>query len=196
MIRSLLAPSAILLALLLSGCASPRIPSPALGPRYRLPLLGLEEDDLLGPAAPPARVARVDAAEVADRCRRLVGSAFTSSRALVAACLGSSLSPDRLEAGEGEPMRRGDPALGDLVLFRDRQGFSEAGLVVAVERDQVEFVFARRGRARLGVLSLSRPDLRRDGERLLNTYLRVIQPTDPPDARYLAGELLAGFRDL
>jgi hypothetical protein len=53
----------------------------------------------------------------------------------------------------------------------------------------------RRGETTLrGVLNLRRPSVRRDGGIILNSYLRIRRKNDPVDARYLAGELLVGFR--
>jgi len=97
---------------------------------------------------------------------------------------------------EPESPRLATPEPGDQVLFADTGDAS--ALIGIVERvmdgTEVRFRYQRGGRSHQGVLNLRRPDVRRDNGRILNSYVRVRRRDDPPTARYLAGELLVGFR--
>jgi hypothetical protein len=87
--------------------------------------------------------------------------------------------------------------VGDEVLFSEvGEGGRLVGVVNAVQADgTVRFTYPRDGRQWRGVLSLRHPTVRRDRRgRILNSYIRTKRRDDPPDARYLAGELLVGFR--
>ena len=107
--------------------------------------------------------------------------------------------------GKGVDLRDDDARPGDLVLFhntRDRNNngrpddrFTAAGVVLDRSGHRVTFMILRGGYARVAVLNMEQPHMRRlpGRARLENTYLRVISPADPPNTRYLAGQLLAGF---
>jgi hypothetical protein len=74
-------------------------------------------------------------------------------------------------------------------------GGPREGVVERVgDAGEVWFRYRRGGREGRGVLNLLRPNLRRAEGRVLNSYIRVRRRDDPPDTRYLAGELLVGFR--
>ena len=92
--------------------------------------------------------------------------------------------------------RLATPEPGDEELFADTGADGpRVGIVERVgEGGEVGFRYRRGDRSLRGVLNLRRPDVRRQGGRILNSYLRVRRRDDPPDARYLAGELLVGFR--
>jgi probable lipoprotein NlpC len=98
-----------------------------------------------------------------------------------------------------------DPRPGDLVFFNntwDRNGdgrvndlLTHVGIVEQVEANgTVVFVtHVSRGIQRYR-MNLAAPSLRRaDDGRVLNDYLRRRRDEDPGDARYLTGELFAGF---
>ena len=97
---------------------------------------------------------------------------------------------------ETESPRLAAPLPGDEILFAETgEAEALAGVVESVEGGQVGFRYRRGGRDYRGVLDLRRPDVRRDRRgRILNSYLRIKRRDDPPDTRYLAGELLVGFR--
>lgn len=93
------------------------------------------------------------------------------------------------------------PQPGDVICFRAPGGarntrgavsWTSAGIVLTVGQE-VEFAYQSGARVRRGVLNASWPHVRRLGQRIVNTYVRVKTPLDPPGARYLASELLAGF---
>ena len=122
---------------------------------------------------------------------------------MLAGC-GSAPSPEPLEYPLGpvvapletESPRFATPLPGDEILFAET-GEAEAllGVVESVGQGDVRFRYRRAGREYRGVLDLHHPDVRRDRRgRILNSYLRIKRRGDPPDTRYLAGELLVGFR--
>jgi len=86
------------------------------------------------------------------------------------------------------------------VLFFDTRGTGEtpscadhAGLVEAVEGGRVAFVEARDGHVRHSFVDPAHPTERRDpADRIVNSFLRPKRPSDPPEARYYAGEMLCG----
>jgi hypothetical protein len=89
---------------------------------------------------------------------------------------------------------------GDIVFF-DTHGTDEtpecadhAGVVESVDDDgRVAFVEARGGELRHSFVDPRRPTLRRDERgQILNSFLRPKLISDPPDARYYAGEMLCG----
>ena len=98
----------------------------------------------------------------------------------------------------------GEARAGDVVFFDTRAGDAapdcddttdHAGLVEAVEPDgRIVFVETRGGQVRRSVVDPSRPTLRRNerGE-IANTFLRPKRVSDPPEARYFAGEMLCGI---
>ncbi len=93
---------------------------------------------------------------------------------------------------------------GDLAFFHDtydrnRDGelgdpFSHVAIVEHADaHGRVTLIhFGGHGVARI-VLDVTRPSVHRDGDLVVNDYLRVRHPNDPPGTHYLAGELLAGF---
>lgn len=138
------------------------------------------------------------------RGRRFRGSGARATLRLVKACLRRRLPASALR-GKGVDLRDDDARPGDLVLFhntRDRNNngrpddrFTAAGVVLDRSGHRVTFMILRGGYARVAVLNMEQPHMRRlpGRARLENTYLRVISPADPPNTRYLAGQLLAGF---
>jgi len=97
----------------------------------------------------------------------------------------------------------GEPAPGDLAFFdrtfdKNRNGLvddelTHIAIVTAIHADGlVELVHRERSGVRLLRLHLARPDEHRDGERVLNSYLRAAGYGDTDTPR-LAGELLRGF---
>jgi hypothetical protein len=93
-----------------------------------------------------------------------------------------------------------DARPGDIVFF-DTSGSSpeldcadHAGIIESVDPDgRVGFVEARGGQVRHSFVHPELPTLRRgDRGQVLNTFLRPKLVTDPPEARYFAGEMLCG----
>jgi len=66
------------------------------------------------------------------------------------------------------------------------------GIVSAVERDgRISFVEARDGTVRRSYADLRRSWLRRDADgRVINTFLRIKHPSDPPGTPSFAGEMV------
>ncbi|HEY2730873.1 MAG TPA: CHAP domain-containing protein [Polyangia bacterium] len=90
-------------------------------------------------------------------------------------------------------------ALPGDVLFFDTQGTGpdvdcadHAGIVESVDEDgRLGFVEARDGQVRHSFVDPERPALRRgEHAQILNSFLRPKRITDPPEARYFAGEML------
>lgn len=195
--------------LLLAGCSTALRPE-SVSYQYRQSMIS----DDLEPEAPVSRRRqkkirrpRSDPNAAARRCRQLrgrrMGGGARAALRLIKRCLRRSL-PARVLRGRGVELRLDAPRPGDLVLFhntRDRNNngrsddrFTATGVVVGRSAERVEFVYLRDRRVQLGVLNLSQPNRRRlRGRRVENSYLRIIQPADPPRTRYLAGQLLAGF---
>jgi len=93
-----------------------------------------------------------------------------------------------------------DARPGDVLFFdthgtgTDPECADHAALVETAEVDgRIGFVEARGGQVRHSFVQPDLPTLRR-GERgqIMNTFLREKRITDPPDARYFAGEMLCG----
>ena len=89
---------------------------------------------------------------------------------------------------------------GDIVFF-DTHGTDETrdcadhtGIVESVDDDgRVAFVEARGGQLRHSFVDPRRPTERRDPSgQILNSFLRPKLVSDPPEARYFAGEMLCG----
>jgi hypothetical protein len=89
---------------------------------------------------------------------------------------------------------------GDVVFF-DTHGAGEepscadhAGLVESAGPDgRIGFVEARGGQVRHSFVAPAQPAVRRDASgQILNSFLRTKQVSDPPEARYFAGEMLCG----
>ena len=77
---------------------------------------------------------------------------------------------------------------------RSDDRFTAAGVVLGRSGSRVEFMILRGKCARVGVLNLAQPNRRRlRGHRVENSFVRTITAADPPNTRYLAGQLLAGF---
>jgi len=85
------------------------------------------------------------------------------------------------------------------VLFFDTRGTGpvancadHAGIVESVDEDgRLGFVEARDGQVRHSFVDPARPTLRRgEHAQILNSFLRPKRITDPPEARYFAGEML------
>jgi hypothetical protein len=124
--------------------------------------------------------------------------------------LGAGLDPRLRDADDGPALRdlaaeRGAlivdadsaatrPRLGDLLLFDGVVAEEPASLVaVAISTDSrgvVEFIYLARGVVRRGFLDRAHPTDKRDADgRILNTFVRHSDGTDPAGTRYLAGEL-------
>lgn len=200
----------------LLACCGGTIQQESVPYKYRQSMIGDgDEPAARAPAARPVtrrparRTARrPDPNKDARRCRLMRGRTFrgSSTRAtlrLIKACLRRRL-PASVLRGRGVELRDGDARPGDLVLFhntRDRNNngrgddrFTAAGVVLRRSGARVEFLVLRAGSARLGVLNMAQPNRRRvRGFRVENSYLRTITAADPPNTRYLAGQLLAGF---
>jgi hypothetical protein len=87
------------------------------------------------------------------------------------------------------------------ILFFDTRGTEElpscadhAGIVESVDGDgRLGFVEARDGQIHHSFVDPSRPTTRRsEPDRILNSFLRPKRVSDPPEARYFAGEMLCG----
>jgi hypothetical protein len=85
------------------------------------------------------------------------------------------------------------------VLFFDMRGMGavpdcadHAGIVESVDGDgRLGFVEARDGQIRHSFVDPARPTVRRDDNaQILNSFLRPKRVSDPPEARYFAGEML------
>jgi hypothetical protein len=92
---------------------------------------------------------------------------------------------------------------GDVLFFDTRAGDADpdcddvtdhAGIVEEVDADgRILFVEARGGEVRRSVVDPSHPTLRRNARGdIANSFLRAKQVSDPPDARYFAGQMLCG----
>ena len=92
---------------------------------------------------------------------------------------------------------------GDVLFFDTRAGDAapdcddvtdHAGIVEGVEPDgRILFVEARGGELRRSAVDPSHPTLRRNARGdIANSFLRAKQVSDPPNARYFAGEMLCG----
>lgn len=89
---------------------------------------------------------------------------------------------------------------GDVVFFDtngtgdERACADHAGLVESADAEgRLGFVEARDGQLRHSFVTPAQPTVRRDtrGE-IANSFLRTKKVSDPPDARYFAGEMLCG----
>jgi hypothetical protein len=81
---------------------------------------------------------------------------------------------------------------GDVLFFDMGAGCGgHTGLVDLVdESGRIIFREWRDGSARRSYVHPGQPQTRRDGPAILNSFLRVKHPDDPPATRYFAGELL------
>lgn len=202
----------LLAALPLLTCCSGTIRQETVPYQYRQSMIGAGDEP--GVAAPPAKRTRQRTARSPDplkdarRCRLMLGRTFrgNNKRAtlrLIKACLRRRV-PAGVLRGRGVDLREGGARPGDLVLFhntRDRNNngrsddrFTSTGVVLGRSGARVEFIFLRAKQARLGVLNTAQPNRRRlRGHRVENSFVRTITAADPPNTRYLAGQLLAGF---
>jgi hypothetical protein len=115
------------------------------------------------------------------------------------------LSLDAAPTGKGAPdawvdaarPRHGRPRPGDLAVFAQAPGVPRVGVVAEVHPDgRVEVVAQTRAAWRRVVVHPEHKNARRVKGQIVNTFLRARHPDDPPRARYLAGQLLVGFRTL
>jgi hypothetical protein len=81
---------------------------------------------------------------------------------------------------------------GDVLFFDMGTGCGgHTGLVDLVDSSgRIIFREWRDGSARRSYVHPGQPQIRREGDQILNTFLRVKRPDDPPASRYFAGELL------
>ncbi len=83
---------------------------------------------------------------------------------------------------------------GDVLFFDMGDGSGcggHTGLVDLVDNNgRLMFREWRDGSARRSYVHPGQPHTRRDGAQIMNTFLRVKLPDDPPSTRYFAGELL------
>jgi hypothetical protein len=100
-----------------------------------------------------------------------------------------------------EVVAAADARPGD-VLFFDTRGTGEtpecadhAGIVESVDGEgRLGFVESRDGQLRHSFVDPARPAVRRDERaQILNSFLRPKLVSDPPEARYFAGEMLCGI---
>lgn len=93
--------------------------------------------------------------------------------------------------------RHGRPRPGDLAVFAPAPGVPRVGVVAEVHPDgRVEVLAQTRAAWRRVVVHPEHKNARRVKGLIANTFLRARHPDDPPRARYLAGQLLVGFRTL
>ncbi|HJX52033.1 MAG TPA: hypothetical protein VJ801_04640 [Polyangia bacterium] len=83
---------------------------------------------------------------------------------------------------------------GDVLFFDMGDGSgcgAHTGLVDLVDSGgRLMFREWRDGSARRSYVHPGQPHTRRDGAQIMNTFMRIKLPDDPPSARYFAGELL------
>ncbi len=78
---------------------------------------------------------------------------------------------------------------GDLVFFEP--SLSPAlGIVKACQGSACELVVALSGQVQTVWADPTKPHVRREKDRIVNSFLRVPQPGDPRGSAYLAGELI------
>jgi len=91
---------------------------------------------------------------------------------------------------------------GDFVFFDTRGGANSdpecadhVGVIQKVDAGgRITFVEARGGTTRTSYVTPSQPLARRDGQgEIANSFLRAKKISDPPQARYFAGEMLCGI---
>jgi hypothetical protein len=98
---------------------------------------------------------------------------------------------------EASRPRHGRPRPGDLAVFAEAPGVPRVGVVAEVHPDgRVEVLAQTRAAWRRVVVHPEHRNARRVKGLIVNTFLRARHPDDPPRARYLAGQLLVGFRTL
>jgi hypothetical protein len=91
-------------------------------------------------------------------------------------------------------VRTNEARAGDVLFFDMGDGAGcggHTGLVDLVDSNgRLVFREWREGSARRSYVHPGQPRTRRDGAQILNTFLRVKLPEDPPSTHYFAGELL------
>jgi len=142
---------------------------------------------------------------VATRALQLGGRRFPGPRSaatyqLLARAFGRGIE---IPLTSARTLRARRPLPGDIVCFdkgastapNRRSGEAQCAIGIVVRRNaaRVTFIFLSGQRARFGVLSLRHANRHDVGGEVVNSYVRVIRPDDPPRTAYLAGELLAGF---
>jgi hypothetical protein len=189
----------LVVALIVHGACGATPRREAMPFRFRQSLLGSVES---GPTSGsrkrrPPRPKR--GPPIVGSCQSLEGQAFSgkpheAARQLLSAMLGHRVPDRRLRDAARRIDRARQPRPGDLVFFHT-DGAVPAGVVTHRSGPRVTFVRLLGGRARCARLHLRQPHRRRlPGQRqVANSFVRVKRPGDPPDTRYLAGELLAGF---
>jgi hypothetical protein len=189
LLEALLA-AAVVLGLASLGCGTPartrRLP-PSIFQAARIEARGAHQ------RAPKAKTApRSEGAALVERTLHDAGLRFGTDGSARALWGYMRSSHDEIAPAEARP--------GDVVFF-DTHGTGEApscadhaGLVESAETDgRLGFVEARGGQVRHSFVNPAQPAVRRS-ERgaIANSFLRTKQVSDPPQARYFAGEMLCG----
>ncbi|MCB9556136.1 MAG: hypothetical protein H6707_08535 [Deltaproteobacteria bacterium] len=173
----------------------------ACRPIAREPLAYRFQQPLLGEQRPMR--ARVPRKQAMIRLRKLIGtpapqSAEAADNELLRQFFGHPIKWQQLQLSR----ERDDAHSGALVVFENSRPLDrrptdqrQVGIVLDRRQDAVSFVYASGGKFRLGLLDLRLPHRRRyqSGSSVANSYLRQKRREDPPETRYLAGELFAGF---
>lgn len=205
----------VLSAALLLGCGAARTPLGSVSPLSPR-AAGAPHGALAGANGAGTRGANLDAdPELAVDRRQLVvraalaalgrtadGEIALAERALLDAVFGP-LSLDARPTGEGPAVRwwnaarprTGRPRVGDLVRFDGAP--TQFGIVIeAPTRGGLEIAAVTRGAVRRVRLDPEHAGVRRRGGAIVNTFLRPRRADDARGTRYLAGELVQGFRTL
>lgn len=91
--------------------------------------------------------------------------------------------------------QRQAPEPGDLMFFKPTPTVPKVCVVrQRLHGGVIEASCVTRGQVRTVRVAPGHPNLRRQGGRIINTFLRTKHPNDPPRARYLAGQLLWQIR--
>jgi hypothetical protein len=178
---------AAVLALSALGCASPNA-------TRRLPpsVFHAARFEGRGGHHPGRRPRGDESAALVERSLHQAGLRFGTDGSVRALWGYMSTSHEVVAAAEARP--------GD-VLFFDTRGTGpvpecadHAGLVESVDASgRIAFVEARGGEVRHSFVDPARPTTRRgDGAQVINSFLRPKLVSDPPEARYFAGEMLCG----
>jgi hypothetical protein len=189
LLEALLA-AAVVLGLAALGCGTPartrRLP-PSIFQAARIEARGAHQR-APKPKGPP----RDEGAALVERALHDAGLRFGTDGSARALWGYMRWSHDQIAPTEARP--------GDIVFF-DTRGTGEApscadhaGLVETAETDgRLGFVEVRGGLVRHSFVHPAQPAIRR-GERgeIVNSFLRTKQVSDPPEARYFAGEMLCG----
>ena len=108
--------------------------------------------------------------------------------------------------GKGAYLNAGDPFPGDIVLFHNQwdanengevdDEFTGCGIAVSSSDGRLEVIVRTGHRARTVFVWPDRHQERTVGGEVVNSFLRIPNRTDPPEVRYLAGQLYAGYLDI